>query len=206
MAQIAADRLESPAAASVVANPAPLGLCAFATTTFVLSAINAGWFPAGGTNIIVGLALFYGGLSQILAGMWEFKFGNTFGGTAFTSYGAFWLALGSVFVPGSGILDALVKTSTLHQSLGLFLLAWTIFTLLMFFGTLRTNMALITVFALLFITFLLLTIGELAGSGVSHQLGGYVGILTALAAWYAALAGLLSSGKSVFTLPVGARS
>src|SRR4030081_1482033 len=102
MAQLAAQRSEPVAVA--VANPGPLGLCAFALTTFVLSSINAGWFPAAATTIIVAPALFYGGLAQILAGMWEFKTGNTFGATAFTSYGAFWLAVGIIFVPGSGIL------------------------------------------------------------------------------------------------------
>ena len=104
MAQIAADSERTAPVAVASANPAPLGLCGFALTTFVLSSINAGWFPAGATTIIIGLALFYGGLAQLLAGMWEFKAGNTFGATAFTSYGAFWLSLGVVFVPGSGIL------------------------------------------------------------------------------------------------------
>ena len=204
MAQLARERSEP--VVTTVANPGPLGLCGFALTTFVLSSINAGWFPAGGTNIIVGLALFYGGLAQMLAGMWEVRTGNTFGATAFASYGAFWLSLGVVFVPGFGILDALVKSGTLHQALGLFLLGWTIFTALMFLGTLRSNVALMVVFALLTITFALLAIGELAGSDVSHMLGGYVGVLTAIAAWYTALAGILASSKSVFTLPIGPRS
>src|SRR5579859_715251 len=103
MARLAAQTEGYAAApAAAIANPAPLGLSAFALTTFVLSAINSGIAPAGATNIIVGLALFYGGISQMLAGMWEFKAGNTFGATAFTSYGGFWLALGIVFVPGSG--------------------------------------------------------------------------------------------------------
>lgn len=200
---LASERSES--VAVTTANPAPLGLCAFALTTFVLSSINAGWFAAGTTNIIVGLALFYGGISQMLAGMWEFKAGNTFGATAFTSYGAFWIALGVVFVPGFGIGSAL-GAAFLHPALGLFLLGWTIFTGLMFLGTLRANMALITVFGLLFLTFLALTIGELASSNGAHILGGYLGVLTALAAWYTALAGILASSNSVFTLPVGPRS
>src|SRR5579872_4386042 len=164
MTQLASERSEPVAAA--VANPAPLGLCAFALTTFVLSSINAGWFPAGATNIIVGLALFYGGIPQLLAGMWEFRAGNTFGATAFTSYGAFWLSLGVIFIPGFGIGSAL--GTALHPALGLFLLGWTIFTGLMFLGTLRANMALITVFGLLFLTFLALTIGELAPSDGAH--------------------------------------
>src|SRR6266536_2170150 len=106
MAQYAAEESRAAAAAPAIANPGPLGLSAFALTTFVLSSINAGWFPAGATNIIVGITLFYGGIAQLLAGMWEFKSGNTFGATAFTSYGAFWLSFGAIFVPGFGILDA----------------------------------------------------------------------------------------------------
>jgi succinate-acetate transporter protein len=202
MAQLPSERTEPAAAVLTVANPAPLGLCAFALTTFVLSSLNAGWFPAGATNIVVGLALFYGGFVQILAGMWEFKTGNTFGATAFSSYGAFWMALGIIFVPGSGILAAIPATD-LHPALGLFLLAWTIFTGVMFLGTFRTNVALITVFGFLFLTFLLLTLGELGTSASMHQLGGYLGVLTAILAFYTALANLLNSGKSAFKLPVG---
>ncbi len=203
MARLAAQTEGYAAApAAAIANPAPLGLSAFALTTFVLSAINSGIAPAGATNIIVGLALFYGGIAQMLAGMWEFKAGNTFGATAFTSYGAFWLSLGIVFVPGSGILAG-IPAADLHAALGFFLLGWTIFTLIMFIGTLRSNMALIALFGLLFLTFLFLTLGEF-GAG-THALGGYLGILTALVAWYTALAGVLSSSKSVFTLPVGPR-
>ena len=201
MAQYAEDVERVAPAAATVANPSPLGLSAFALTTFVLSCINAGFFDAGTTNIIVGLAVFYGGIAQLLAGMWEFRTGNTFGATAFTSYGAFWLALGVIFVPGFGIGTAL-GTTNLHPALGLFLLGWTIFTLLMFLGTLKSNGALIALFGLLFLTFLFLTIGELGASTVSHQIGGYLGILTAIVAWYTALAGVLSSGRSAFQLPV----
>jgi succinate-acetate transporter protein len=204
MARIAADAEHTAIAplATGFANPAPLGLSAFALTTFVLSSINAGFVPAGATNIIVGLALFYGGLAQLLAGMWEFRSGNTFGATAFTSYGAFWMALGVVFIPGFGIAAAL-GTNNLHPALGIFLLGWTIFTLLMFLGTLRTNYALMALFGLLFLTFLFLTVGEFGGG--THALGGYIGILTALVAWYTALAGVLSSSKAMFNLPVGPR-
>src|SRR5438045_3410703 len=145
MAQLARQRSEPVAAAPAVANPGPLGLCGFALTTFVLSSINAGWFPAGATNIVVGLALFYGGLAQLLAGMWEFRTGNTFGATAFTSYGAFWLSFAAIFLPGFGILAAFVPKggiapdpAILHPALGLYLLGWTIFTGLMFLGTLRS--------------------------------------------------------------------
>jgi len=197
MAQLARQRSE-PVAAPAVANPGPLGLCGFALTTFVLSSINAGLIPgADAAKMVIGLAFFYGGLAQLLAGMWEFRTGNTFGGTAFSSYGAFWLAV------GISLQQNLIPSD---RAFGVFLLGWAIFTGLMFLGTLRSNIALMAVLGLLFITFLLLTIGELAGNNASHVAGGWFGIATALAAWYTALAGILSSTKSVFTLPVGPRS
>ena len=201
MAQYAAERAE--AAAPAIADPAPLGLSAFALTTFVLSATNAGFIlPAvftGGT-VAVGLALFYGGLVQLVAGVQEFRRNNTFGATAFCSYGGFWLALGFTLLPGSGILAALVSTKTLSQGVGVFLLGWTIFTGLMLIATFRISGALIAVFALLFLTFLSLTIGWIAGVGTGTfttwvGIGGWLGIVTALAAWYAALSGVLASVK-----------
>lgn len=210
MAQIAAQGEHAEPVAQATANPAPLGLSAFALTTFVLSSINAGFIVPSvgvGTNIVVGLALFYGGIVQLLAGMWEFRAGNTFGATAFSSYGGFWLALGFVFVPGSGILDSFAKSpAALHPALGLFLLGWTIFTGLMFLGSLRSNGALMALFALLFLTFLALTIAELGAGTTFTVIGGWFGILTALVAWYTALAGVLSSSRSAFTLPVWPRA
>src|SRR2546423_3356904 len=177
MAQIARERSE-PIAAPAVANPGPLGLCGFALTTFVLSSINAGLIPgADAAKMVIGLAFFYGGLAQLLAGMWEFRTGNTFGATAFSSYGAFWLAV------GISVQQNLIPSPT---AFGYFLLGWTIFTGLMFLGTLRSNIALMAVLGLLFITFLLLTIGELAGNNASHVAGGWFGIATALAPWYTA--------------------
>ncbi|MBE3559001.1 MAG: acetate uptake transporter [Ktedonobacteraceae bacterium] len=201
---MAAESNRAAYAAPAVANPGPLGLCGFALTTFVLSAFNAGWLPGTGVNIVVGLALFYGGLAQLLAGMWEFRSGNTFGATAFSSYGAFWLSFAVIFIPGTGVLDALTKANMLHPALGIYLLAWAIFTFLMFLGSLRINMATIAVFGLLTLTFLALGVGEFVGGGLP-MIGGYLGILTALAAWYAALAGILAAHNGIFTLPVGPR-
>src|SRR5439155_2789571 len=201
MAQYAAERAE--AAAPAVANPAPLGLSAFALTTFVLSATNAGFIlPAvftGGT-VAVGLALFYGGLVQLVAGIQEFRRNNTFGATAFCSYGGFWLSLGFILLPGSGILAGLAADKSVSAGVGTFLLGWTIFTGWMLIATFRISGALIAVFALLFLTFLALTIGWLSGIGTGTfmtwvQIGGWLGIVTALVAWYAALAGVLASVK-----------
>lgn len=181
------------AAPGAISNPAPLGLCGFALTTFVLSAANAKLFD--GAGIVIGLALFYGGLAQLLAGMWEFKTGNTFGATAFTSYGAFWMAVAITLhwnlIPS-------------HAAFGYFLIGWTIFTGMLLLAALKTNIALIVLFALLFVTFLLLSLGEF-GMGTG-QIGGYFGIATAVVAWYTAMAGLLASMPSAFKLPVWPRT
>ena len=206
MAQYAAER--AAAAAPAVANPAPLGLSAFALTTFVLSSANAGFIlPQGtGLTIVVGLALFYGGLVQLLAGIQEFRAGNTFGATAFCSYGGFWLAVGMILLPPTGIALSLGKN--LSTALGVFVLGWTIFTFLMFLATFRLTGALMAVFFFLFLTFLALTIGWFAGLptlGSSSltwvNIGGWLGIVTALVAWYTALAGVLASVKAPFQLP-----
>jgi succinate-acetate transporter protein len=200
------------AVAPAVANPAPLGLSAFALTTFVLSSSNAGFiFPkvgAGGAAVI-GLAIFYGGLVQLIAGIQEFRAGNTFGATAFCSYGGFWLALGFILLPGSGILASLAADKSVSEGVGVFLLGWTIFTGLMLVATFRLNGALVVVFALLFLTFLSLTIGWLAGIGSGTfttwvGIGGWLGIATAIAAWYTALAGVLAAVKlaNLPTLPM----
>jgi succinate-acetate transporter protein len=204
------------AVAPAVANPAPLGLSAFALTTFVLSSSNAGFiFPAvgAGGTVVVGLALFYGGLVQLVAGIQEFRAGNTFGATAFCSYGGFWLALGFILLPGTGILASLVAAKSLSAGVGTFLLGWTIFTGLMLIATFRLTGALVVVFALLFLTFLALTIGWLGGVGTGTfttwvGIGGWLGIVTALAAWYTALAGVLASVKlaALPTLPLTPRS
>src|SRR5437660_2235863 len=206
MAQIAAENARAESASSI-ANPAPLGLSAFALTTFVLSCVNAGFLiqQGAGTNIVLGLAFFYGGLGQVIAGWWEFRSGNTLGATAFSSFGGFWLAYGAILLPGTGIADALTKANVFHPAAGIFLLGWAIFTFLMFLGSLRSSLALIAVFAFLTLTFLVLAIAELGGGTSWQVIGGWLGIVTALIAWYNALAGVLSSSKSVFTLPISPR-
>ncbi|KAG0622620.1 hypothetical protein M758_3G112100 [Ceratodon purpureus] len=191
-----------------IANPAPLGLCGFALTTFVLSCYNAGIFGISLStppNVVVGLALFYGGLAQLLAGMWEFKTGNTFGATAFSSYGAFWLAYAAIHIPGFGIKQAYANgyEKDILDAIGIFLLAWTIFTFIMWLGTLRANIALSMLFAFLTITFMLLTIADFRRSDTFKRAGGSFGIMTAIIAWYIALAGILTHENSYFTLPVG---
>jgi succinate-acetate transporter protein len=196
MPSIAAET-EPVQAVTPIVNPAPLGLCAFALTTFVLSAANAQLFT--GESIVLGLALFYGGLAQMLAGMWEFKVGNTFGATAFTSYGAFWIAF-------AASIQMKWIPAPPSQGIAFFLLGWTIFTLIMFLCTFRTSIALMLLFGLLLITFLLLTVHAFGASPSTAQLAGYFGLATALVAWYNALAGLLVASKAGYTIPIGPRS
>ena len=188
-----------------IANPGPLGLSGFALTTLVLSAWNAGILKGADVLIVIGLAVFYGGIAQFSAGMWEFRTGNTFGATAFSSYGAFWLSFAALFIPGFGIVFG-SKTGPSGSALAWYLLGWTIFTGIMMLGSFRTNGATAVVFVLLFLTFLLLAIGAFSSQGAGTGLtavGGYLGILTAIAAWYTALAGVMagvSGGK--INLPV----
>jgi uncharacterized protein len=188
--------------ATTVADPGPLGLAAFALTTFVLSMFNSGLQSAGGEPIVFGLALFYGGLGQLLAGMWEFRTGNTFGAVAFSSYGAFWLSFWAYvqfYASKVGAADA-------GHATGLFLIAWGIFTLYMSVAALRTSLAVLTVFVLLTITFFLLGIGDAGAHTGITKAGGYFGLLTALAAWYASFAAVTNSTFGRIVLPVGPRT
>jgi len=189
------------------ANPAPLGLCAFAATTFVLSLINVQARGVTIPNIIVGISLAYGGLAQFMAGMWEFAAGNTFGATAFSSYGTFWMSFGLIYWPNSGIVAAYSATpedaAQLGNAVGFYLCAWIIFTFMMLVCTFRASVGLIVVFSFLEITFILLAIGNFGAHTNVIKAGGGMGLATAFAAWYVAFAGLLTADTSFFVLPVG---
>lgn len=191
---------DKPAPGAHLADPGPLGLGAFALTTFVLSCVNSGLFDKSVEPVVFGLALFYGGLVQVFAGMWEFTKGNTFGAVAFSSYGAFWMAFW--YLTGHTDLSGLVKAGTVGQGVGLFLLAWTIFTAYMFIASTKTNGVLVAVFAVLTLTFLFLTIGNLGGSDGMVKLGGWLGILTALLAWYASFAGVYNGVSKKAAMPM----
>jgi hypothetical protein len=181
-----------PAPAARFADPGALGLAAFGLTTFVLSFANAGLIPGGGVTVL-GLALFYGGIGQVIAGVWEFANKNTFGATAFTSYGLFWMAAWFLLTSGNKV-DA--------PGVGLFFLAWGIFTLYMTFAAIKTNLIILLVFIALTLTFAFLSIGEFAGSVPIHQIGGYLGILTALLAFYGSFATVINSTFKRVVLPV----
>src|SRR5579859_5390917 len=169
------------------ADPGPLGLAGFAGTTFVLSLMNSNLVSSKGIGVVLALAIAYGGLAQLLAGMWEFRTGNTFGAVAFTSFGAFWISVYVLF----HVLPTGVFTPHGYAA---YLWMWGIFTTYMFFASLRTTGAVALVFLLLAITFILLAIGNMGGghTGITHA-GGFVGLATAAAAWYASFAAVINS-------------
>jgi succinate-acetate transporter protein len=183
---------------SPIADPGPLGLAAFALTTFVLSMFNAKLVGSGGEPVVFGLALAYGGIAQVLAGMWEFRTGNTFGAVAFTSFGAFWISLWAFeqFYADS------VPTKDAGHAVGLFLIAWGIFTTYMFVASLRTTAAVSLVFILLAATFFLLGIGNAGAHENVTKIGGWFGLATAAAAWYASFAAVTNSTFGRTVLPV----
>jgi succinate-acetate transporter protein len=182
----------------LVADPAPLGLAGFALTTFVLSMFNAGLVSDKGEPVVFGLALAYGGVAQLLAGMWEFKNNNAFGATAFSSFGAFWLsfwAFEQFFAKG-------IPAADLGHAVGLYLIGWGIFTAYMWVASFRVSVAVNLVFLLLTVTFALLGIGESGAHTDIVKAGGYVGLATAAAAWYASFAVVTNKTFGRIVLPV----
>jgi len=180
------------------ADPGPLGLAAFALTTFVLSMFNAGLVNKAGEPVVLGLALGYGGIAQLLAGMWEFRTGNTFGAVAFTSFGAFWISFWA-FVT---FFEGDVPAANVGDAVGLYLIGWGIFTTYMLIASLRTTAAIATVFVLLAATFFVLGIGNSGGNEGVVEAGGWLGLATAAAAWYASFAAVTNSTFGRTVLPV----
>jgi len=183
-----------------IANPAPLGLAGFGITTLLLNVVNAGIINKSDIGMVLPMGLFYGGLAQFLAGMWEFKKNNTFGATAFTSYGAFWMGFALMkILQANGALGAV----SAEGGLPVFLVAWGIFTTYMFVATLRLNVALMVVFAGLAILFYLLALGDHTGNTNIQHLAGYEGLFTAGAALYASFAQVLNETWGRVVLPLG---
>jgi succinate-acetate transporter protein len=178
------------------ANPAPLGLTAFGMTTVLLNLHNAGFFKLG--TMILAMGIFYGGIAQVIAGIMEWKKNNTFGTTAFTSYGLFWLSLVWLIVAPKIGLGDVNETSAMVA----YLFMWGLFTAVMFVGTLKLNKALQIIFGTLAILFFLLAIGDYTGSAIIKQIAGYEGIICGLSAIYAGLAQVLNEvyGRTVAPL------
>jgi len=197
-------RAYAPRQSSRIGNPGPLGLFSFASTTFILSLINVQARGVKEPNVVIGMALFTGGLAQILAGMWEFPRGNSFGATAFSSYGAFWMSYATILIPASGILDAYANAPhDLASALGIYLITWFMFTTLLCLGAIRRNIALTLLLVFLALTFLLLACAEFSGKVNVTKAGGGFGIVTAMIAYYCAVAELLVKEESYFMLPMG---
>jgi uncharacterized protein len=198
---------------SGIADPAPLGLAAFALTTFLLSAINAGWAKSSTGFDWWGYAIAYGGLCQLLAGMWEFRNRNVFGATAFSTYGGFWIGVGLWlhFIAGPVAATAGVAVD---RDLGWILLAFAIFNTYMLIVSTQVNAAVFAVFLTLELTEIFLFIGNLTTTKAALppfatyntgliQAGGYIGVLTALVAWYTSMAGVMNGHKGRVVFPVG---
>jgi len=194
---VAVPTSRSPAPA--VANPAPLGLAAFAMTTFVLSMFNTGLVGSGGEPVVLALALAYGGVAQLLAGMWEFRNNNTFGATAFTSFGAFWISYWAYLQ----FFAKSVPAADAGHAVGLYLIAWCIFTAYMAIPSLRTTVAVALVFVLLAVTFLLLGLGNADAHHTLIKIGGWFGLATAIVAWYASFAEVTNATFGHKVMPVG---
>jgi succinate-acetate transporter protein len=190
--------VESRTGGITIADPGPLGLAAFAMTTFVLSMFNADLVSRSGEMITLSLALAYGGIAQVLAGMWEFRTGNTFGAVAFTSFGAFWIS----FWAFNQFYATKIPAADVGHAVGLYLIAWGIFTTYMFIASLRTTAAIAGVFVLLAITYFLLGIGNANGSNTLIKAGGWFGLATAVVAWYASFAAVTNSTFGRIVLPV----
>ena len=180
-----------------IADPAPLGLAAFALTTFLLSAKNAGW--THGTDAWLGYALGYGGLVQLTAGMWEFRNRNVFGATAFSTYGGFWIGLGLYIL----LVSPKASTAESANDLAWILLAFAIFNTYMLLWSTQVNGAVFGVFLTLEATEIILFSGEFTGNAGLGKIGGIVGVVTAAVAWYASAAGVINGMKGRSVLPVG---
>jgi len=179
------------------ANPAPLGLCAFGMTTVLLNFHNAGFFELN--SMILAMGLFYGGLAQVIAGIIEAKKNNTFGLTAFTSYGFFWLSLVGLILMGKwGWIDG-----PSEKGMVAYLSIWGLFTFCLFFGPLRLNKALQFVFATLTILFILLAVGDATGNDSIRHFAGYEGIICGLSAIYTGIANVLNEVNGKVVLPIG---
>jgi succinate-acetate transporter protein len=180
-------------------NPAPLGLLCFGMTTVLLNLHNAGFYELN--SMIIGMGIFVGGIAQIIAGVQEWKKNNTFGATAFTAYGSFWIALVAIWLLPRTTMGESLRSD--EVSMGWFLLMWGLFTAFMFIGTLKLNRALQTIFGSLVILFLLLAIGDFTGIKSIKIIAGFEGIFCGLSAIYASAAQVLNEVYGKTILPLG---
>lgn len=179
----------------MIADPAPLGLAGFALTTMLLSLVNSGVLPKDTEPVVLGVALAFGGFAQLLAGMWEFRKGNVFGATVFTSYGAFWLSFWAFL----SFFAKDIPKAHVGVAVGWYLMAWGIFTILMLVAALRTTAVLAVLFAVVAAVFVLLSFGAFNASATLTHAGGIMGLVAAALAFYLCLAAVTAStfGKPI---------
>ncbi|KAG8977471.1 hypothetical protein FRB90_008786 [Tulasnella sp. 427] len=196
----------APARTTRFANPSPLGLFSFASTTLILSLYNLRARHITVPNAVLGQAVAVGGLGQVLAGIGDYFIGNTFGCTAFTSFGGFWLAYALILMPGTGVLDAYSASpesqAQLNDALGIWLITWFLVTFILWIASLRSSVALSAVFFFLFTTFILLAAGEFTEKVGVTKAGGWMGVLTALIAFYTGASQLYTPEATYIRLPV----
>jgi len=184
-----------------LANVGALGLGGFALSTFILNIVNAGWVDAKTIGIVMPVAMFYGGLAQFMAGMWDVKRGDTFGATCFSSFGAFWMGLAAFFFLKLAGVAGFVDVTP--AGVAIVLIAWGIFTAYATIASLKLPKAVTWVFITLTILFFLLAIGEFVP--IVHTIAGYEGVLCALIAWYASAGILINTTHGKTILPLGER-
>lgn len=183
------------------ANPAPLGLCAFAATTFILSLCNAKALGVSVPHVVAGMGFWYGGIAQVIAGVFEMIYGSTFGAVAFISYGGFWLSYATILTKGFGIETAYEgKKDQLGYALGFYLLSWTVFSLMLSVLSVKSSISSFAMFVVLTFVFFFLMVGEFTVSELCKTIAGVLGIFTAILAWYNAFLSMVTTENSYFTI------
>lgn len=190
---------------SRIANPAPAGIFSFASTTFMLSMYNVNVRGIKEPNVVVGMAMFTGGLLQFIAGMWEFPRGNVFGATAFSSYGCFWMSYAAIFIPGTGIQQAFANApADFSNAIGIYLIVWFMVTFMFTLVCLRKNMAFVILLSFLSVAFILLAANAFTGKESLLHAGGAVGLATALIAYYIGVSEMMTAEKKpIVRMPLG---
>ncbi|KAJ6533937.1 GPR1/FUN34/yaaH family-domain-containing protein [Mycena vulgaris] len=195
---------EGPAHTSGIGNPGPMGLFSFASTAFILSMFNVQTRGITHPNVVVGMAIFAGGLTQFIAGMWEFPRGNVFGATAFSSYGAFWMSYATIFIPSSGVIAAYSDPDEFANAVGIYLVAWLMVTVFFLLAVIRKNRAYTALLSALTLTFACLAAAEFTQNVMVQKAGGGFGILTAFIAYYIGVSELMfTEQRAIFNLPLG---
>ncbi|KAF9051791.1 GPR1/FUN34/yaaH family-domain-containing protein [Panaeolus papilionaceus] len=189
---------------STIANPSPAGVFAFASTTFILSVFNVNARGIHTPNVVVGMALFSGGLMQFIAGMWEYPRGNVFNATVFSTYGCFWMSYAAIHIPATGIIAAYSDPQEFNNAMGIYLITWFVITVMFTSAVLRRNLTFIILLSILAVTFLLLAVANFTADERITKAGGALGIVVAVIAYYAGVSELLEAeARPIARLPRG---